>query len=42
MMTAWNSVLDQSCLEDKSSCKFGLAARQNLAMLKHNFLEELF
>ena len=42
MLTAWDSLLDQSRLGDKSSCKFGLAARQNLAMLKHNFLEELF
>ena len=41
MSAAWDSLLDQSCLEDKSSCKFGLAARHNLAMLKHKFLKEL-
>ena len=41
MSTAWDSLLDQSCPEDKSSCKFGLAARHNFAMLKHKFLEKM-
>ena len=40
MSTAWDFPLDQSRLGDKSSCKFGLAARHNFAMLKHKFLEK--